>query len=463
MAILDQFGNQFQTRKLVDAAGRVSYSSYAEKDLNELVPQLDHSRIISNSRKLYANVGQIRAVIEQKAVYSVGRAFQPIFKGTDREWGEVASEKLGDWLNHADLSRFYDWQTVLFLASVEIDRDGDAFILLTTNPGSEYPQIQLIPSNRIGQDDPTEKIVTSGRFRGNRIEKGVIFATKTGRAMAYRVRQDTGEYRDIPASSMIHLIDPQWAGQKRGLPLFSSAINVFKDLKTASEREQFAQMLLSSLVLAEHNPAGGPDPDDITQTGSNTTGGVNVENFEQGMVKYFQANSGSKIEPILNQRPSVEWQSFQDRLLKEAVVGCGWSMSLLEGNPDFNSVATRLSIKLAEKAVEDRQALLISGAKRIITYATARFIDLGILPKNNEFWKWGFSLPKKISIDAGRDSKSLIEEYDKGFHTLESILGESGTSLESHLRQRIKEEIMERTLRSEMYAEAGLQLNEEEK
>lgn len=460
MAILNQFGYEYPN-KLVNAAGRMGYRDYATKDLNDLIPQLDHQKIISGSRKLYANVGQVRAVVEQKATYSVGKAFQPIFKGVDRDWGEKAAETLSGWLNHADLSRFNDWQTILFLASVEMDRDGDAFILLTENPGSRYPQIQMIPSNRIGQDDPNEKEVKSGRYRGKRIEKGVIYDRKTGRAVAYRCRNDDGTYRDIPAGAMIHLIDPQWVGQKRGLPLFSSAINVFRDLKTASEREQFAQMLLSSLVIAEHNPTGGPDDDDITQIGSSDGTTVNVQNFEQGMVKYFQSNTGSKLESIINQRPTIEWQTFQDRLLKESVVGCGWSMSLLEGNADFNSVATRLSIKLAEKAVEDRQSLLVNGARRIVTYAIARFIELGILEPNEEFWKWGFSLPKKISIDAGRDSAALINEYDKGFITLEEILSESGTSLETHLRQKAKEEIMAIQIRKEAYEAAGLEFNNE--
>ena len=461
--LYDQYGNQLATRKLVDAAGRqVNYSNFASRDLDELIPQLDHQKLISASRKLYSNNGTVRGVIDEKASYSVGRAFLPIFKGKDREWGEFAQDQLTQWLNHADLSRFNDWQTLLFLSSVEMDRDGDSFILLTTNPNSEYPQIQLIPSHRVGQKDPNEKVVAKGKYKGNPIQKGVIYDRKTGRAIAYRVRNDDESYREISSSSMIHLIDPQWVGQKRGLPLFSSAINVFRDLQTASEREMFAQMLLSSLVLAEHNSTGAADDDDITQVGGNACGGsTNVQNFEQGMVKYFKAGDGSKIEPILSQRPTIEWQQFQDRLRKQAVVGVGWSETLMEGNPDFNSVSTRLAIKLAEKAVEDRQQILIGAGRRILAYATARFINLGILPKNNEFWKWGYTLPPKISIDAGRDSAAMINEYDKGIRNLADIVGESGNSVEQHIRQRVKEEILERQIREEEYKKAGITLKEE--
>ena len=429
----------------MDAAARTfsnGYIDYATKDLEELIPQLDHRTLVSASRKLYNNVGVVRAILEQKAMYSVGRAFLPSFKGQDQEWGRKAEELLVDWFNHCDIARANDWQTCLYLLSLELDRDGDSWVLLTETENG-YPQIQLIAANRIGQKDPSETVVASGTYKGKPITKGIISDKKTGRAIAYRYTDDDGNERDIPAESLIQNIDPQWVGQKRGLPLFSSAINTFRDLKEAQEREQFAQLIMSSLVFAEHNLYGEAMEDDITiPSGGCRSGQPKVQTFEQGQIKYFTANTGSKIEQISNTRPSVEWQQFQDRLKRDACVGVGWSYSLVEGNMDGSGTSNRLAIKQAEKAVEDRQALLMTTARRIITYVVGRFIALKILPYNKEFFRWGFSIPKKISIDVGRDSKALIEEYKMGWHTLEDILGESGKTLEAHIRQLEKEKAL---------------------
>jgi hypothetical protein len=70
-------------------------------------------------------------------------------------------------------------------------------------------------------------------------------------------------------------------------------------------------------------------------------------------------------------------------------------------------------------------------------YAVAKLIKLGELPAANDWWKWKFTYPKKLTIDDGRVSKELIEQWKAGFLNTQDVLGYLGKSEDEHLDQRI--------------------------
>jgi capsid protein len=195
MSLLDQYGNKFMS------AARPSrqrvWQSAATRDLEELVSLSDWQTIVGASRRLAANEGIVKGCLEQKSSYAIGNAFLPEYQGPDPEWGKLATDWLINWYGIADVrGGIFDFQTVLYLLSVAIDRDGDAFVILSEQGG--LPAIQCVPAHRVGQrrDEPR---VTSGGYKGLRIRKGVIF-NKAGRAVAYRVLGDTeAEDRDVSA------------------------------------------------------------------------------------------------------------------------------------------------------------------------------------------------------------------------------------------------------------------------
>jgi capsid protein len=257
----------------------------------------------------------------------------------------------------------------------------------------------------------------------------------------------------------LHLFDPSFLEQARGLPLFSHAVNAFRDMAEANEREMAAQLLLSSLAFVEYNEFGGPDLDNPTVE-FDANGTPSCQTFENGTVRFFKAGDGSKIQEVANNRPSVNYREFHDRLIRGALVGTGWPLALVN-MAQGNGTADRISLLQGKKAIADRQHLLKPFAKRVVSYALGKAIDAGILPASRGFWQWDFTVNNQLSIDLGRDSNALREEYKLGLKNLTQILGEEGKSLEAHLRERAEEAALAERIRQEVEARTGTTINPE--
>jgi hypothetical protein len=450
--IVDQYGQQM---KYLEGAqkhsrARAFQPSYA-KDFDDLISEIDWATVVLASRKLYQNFGIVKGAIEQKSSFCVGNAFLPRFTGTDKEWGKQAQDWLTKWMRICDVrGGVFDFQTDMYLASLGIDRDGDCFAAMVKNEKG-YPFMQMIPAHSVGSRDG-EKIVSAGKWKGLKITKGVI-QNRFGRAMAFKVLGKTADQdRIVDATSILHLYDPAYCDQSRGLPLFSHAVNLFRDMKESHEREQFAQLILSSLVFTEHNETGRPNDDDITSfygsaNGSTETGIASLD-YASGQIKHFVANSGGKLEPVETNRPSPNWQAFNDRLERQALVGTGWPLALLEA-ASGKSVADRIALTLAQKQIVDRQTLLMPFANKIASFAVASAIEMGDLPANSDWYKWTFSTPPHITVDFSKDSQQFRENYLMGVQNMRDFLESIGKNVEDHYTERLEEVALLQKLKEE--------------
>ena len=96
MALLDEFGRtiSYKAARAANDTRHRPYEPVEKKDISQLVPSLDRVKLLSHARRIYLNFGPIKNAINQRSMYSVGRAFVPQFKGGDSEFGNVAT----DWL-----------------------------------------------------------------------------------------------------------------------------------------------------------------------------------------------------------------------------------------------------------------------------------------------------------------------------------------------------------------------------
>jgi hypothetical protein len=440
--IVNQYGEPFKA-----AQGAVRYSAARPytpvqmKDITELVPAYDRKALVSFSRRLYLNEGVLLGAIQQKAMYAVGRSWQAQSKSKDRDYAMQSEELLNEeWYRICDVRGGQNtFQTDLYSVSCAIDRDGEAFILLTKT-NEDYPRIQLIPCHRIATPmGMSDGKIESGTYRGKTLTDGIIYAN--GAPAAYCFNDEYGDLiQYIAVENMVHIFDPSWQEQGRGLPAFTHALNDLRDALQSHEWERYAQLMLSSIVMTEHNETGLPDIDDnaniIGGSGCSAEQGIISENYQGGTVRYFAAKSGGKLEVLKNDRPGDMWESFQNRIYRKALAGINWPYSMV-WHATGQGTAERADLGRAQRAVEDRQDLLEYAARRIINYVVAKFIKLGRLPAASDWWKWKFTYPKKITIDDGRVSKELIEMWKGGFLNPQDILGFLGKSPDEHLDERI--------------------------
>jgi hypothetical protein len=411
------------------------------RGLHEELNPTDRIRLMSDSRKIFSNLGPAKAAIVDKSVYSFGRAWAPQFNGDHVEFGKLATQYLTDeFYGLCEISNSGDFQTQLHLASVSVDRDGDVGILLTEDT-SGNARFQLIASNQIGSR--TDALtVEAGPYRGLRQTDGVAL-NAFSQPVAYCIlgaSEDGKEDRWVSARDLVFLYEPEWVGQLRGLPCFSHAILDLRDLRTVQGYERLASAVASSIGLVEHNETGMPDlsdPQTLLRRGNSAIQtGVTTEDIAGGTVKYFRANSGSKLEFLKSERPGEAWESFMDRLIRNAYAGANWPFEMSWDSSKLGGANIRLIVSKAMRAVEDRQDLFRPAARRLVGYAVAKAIKNGRLPESADWWRWSFAMPQKLTVDYGRDSKSQREDYAAGIINLGDILAERGVSLDNHIAAR---------------------------
>jgi hypothetical protein len=464
MAILDQYGRtiSYKAARAANDNRHRPWEPIEKKDISQLVPARDRLTLQSHARRIYLNFGPIKNAINQRSMYAVGRAFVPQFKGRDSEFGTAAT----DWLT----SNFYaigdtrggmhDLKTNFFGWSSAIDVDGECFILLTeTKTG--FPQYQGIPSHRIGNPHG----FSDGPQRGGTLSDGIIYYP-SGEAKEYAFLDKDGKLSEwLPASNVIHLFDPEWQYQGRGLTALTHCINDCRDIIQSTEWERLAMMQMSSISLIEYNESGGPDPDDnFGQLVGNAAGdkGMTVESLDGGTVRYFKSNSGGKIETLVNNRPGNPFLEFHDRLLKSAYAGLNWPYAFYNGHGVGGGTAQRTEIAMAQRSIEDRQDLLFYAAKRIISYAVAKAQKRGDLPQSNDWWKWEFSTPPKLTIDDGRVMKELESAYKLGFKSASDVTAAMGKEYKDVIRQKAEEAALRQTIAIEIGAKYGVTIDQRE-
>ena len=472
--IVDQYGRSVQWQA-ASGAQRYGFDRPWQPveiaDIGRLVPGYDRETLLSASRRLFLNMGVARGAIEQKAMYAVGRSWLPRFDGTDDEFGVVATDWLSNqWFGICDLrGGMHDFRTALYLLSVAIDRDGEAFVLLTETE-DDYPRLQHIPCHRVRTpgkvgdvrvDDG--EVLKVGPYRGLRIVDGIVYG-RTGAPVAVSFVDTNGEFSDwLSMRDLIHLYDPSWQEQGRGLPALTHAINDLRDSLQSHDWERQAQMMLSTLGLIEYNELGGPDPSDpstVLAGGTPNTTGLTVENYSGGTIRYFKSNSGSKLEQIAHTRPNDLWDTFQDRIIRSALAGINWPYSLV-WKATGQGTAERSELGKAERAIQDRQDILLYAAKRMVGYAVAKAQKLNLLPESADWWRWSFTMPPKLTIDDGRVAKELESAWKAGFRNHADIVGMLGKDLRQHYRERAAEIRLRKELARE-FSGGGIEIEDRE-
>ena len=471
MSILNQYGSPTSSsRKMIHASDKraqgLQYTPELIKDFDELFSATDWRSTVTQSRIVFSNFPVPRSASMQKAWHSVGNAWKPEFIGEDAEWGENELLPFLDlWSKNLDVrGEMFDLNMNLHLDSVAIDRDGDVFALLTED-NDGFPKIQKIGAHRVGDRVGSGGKAESGPFQGRAIRNGVI-KNNFGRTLAYQILGDTAdEDRIVDANDCIMLNDPDWHDQGRGVPAFAAVIPELRKAKTSEEWELMAQLVNSAHSLVEYNETGTADfTSDVANQGV-ADDGLNVQSLSGGMIRYFKANSGAKLEAINSARPSDSWDVFQDRVQRLACTCVSWGYELTWKPEGLNSVSVRSVQDKARHAVARRQVVLRRGLMRQAEWAVTIGIKNGYLaaPTNAQDWdKFTFSLPPQMTIDPRHDSKTEMEDFKIGRKNMTQLLKRDGKTLVPHIKERLWEIVQRKLLKQEYELKYGVEIDDRE-
>ena len=447
--ILDEFGNPY-FRNFAHAANRSSTRGpqfeVRNDDIDRLIPATDRKTLMSLSNRLCMNMGVLQAVVGQKADWTVGEAWLPSYLGPDADTGKQVARFMRDfWFPQCEVrGGMFDWWKVLELSSIGIDVLGGQFIVMIV--GSDgFPRLQMIPYHRCESPygGSGQTVMTEGPYKGFRMVDGIIYYA-SGRPAAYNfnVGKDGNKvYIQTPAADVIHLYDPRRSEQERGLPSFSHALESMKMALTSIEDERIRTSIISRLHLLIFNESGGPDMDEPSFHQPSPVDGQSQFSQQRfpGGIRYM-TDGKERMEVVKHDNPGVTYESFQDRLFRDAIIGAEWSYNVWKGSGQGTD--SRAEIVKCRRAVVRRYGILWHLAKRALPWAYSVFQAQGRVPRLQAPFSWDFSRPPRISVDDGREVKMELDQLRTGSMNLDEVLSARGIAEDEFIEARARSVFM---------------------
>lgn len=409
--------------------GERKYRPPADKDTHSNVTNYGRRTLMTLGRVIFGNLPTVAGAIVEQAALSA-EVFIPQYYGADRAWGDEAESWLLEWNKICDVAGPpYDFDSYLELIRIANVRDGDMGTLLTETPDG-YPQIQCIPGHLIGPR--SETMAETGEFRGRPINDGVILSPQR-RALAYRVYESDEAYQDVPAQNMFLSFMPEWSDQVRGFSKLACAIMDLQAFRDSRDNELLAQIACSANALIEENETGQLDPAKASVFGaartfdaSNQLATPTMQTLEGGQYRYFKAGSGAKLQAFHYDRPGSNVMQYQENVVRDAFRGFDWDYYFSVDPSKVGGASLRIIVDKINRALCRIRRMQKKAAVRVHGYALAKAMKLGLLPWNDDWWKWTYQTAAKLTADAKYDSDVAIQRLANRIVSPQTVCGELG-------------------------------------
>nr|WP_111405453.1 phage portal protein [Phycocomes zhengii] len=411
--------------------------------------------ITARARWLVRNNGYAVNAVESWAANTVGDGIKPISKIGDAARKEALQRLWLDWTDAADAEGLTDFYGLQRRAAREVFIAGEVFVRIRprrAEDGLPVPlQLQLLPSEML----PLEQSDTAAN--GNAIRQGIEF-DRIGRRVAYHLlRRHPGDSTDpglagetvrVPASEIIHVIDPVEGGQLRGVSKLAPAIvklfllDQYDDAEL--DRKKVAAMYAMFVTSpAPENPLAPPEDEDGMGGLEISPGQVVRLDPGEDVTVGQPADSGATYEP------------FQYRTLLQISAALGipypyLANDMVKGNFSNSRLALiefRRRVSAWQHAVMVYQlcrpvwvrwidAAVLSGALSLPGYETdrARLQAADWLPTK---WDW---------VDPLKDANAEIAQIEAGLKSRTQAIAERGYDAEQVDREIAAEHARERAL-----------------
>jgi capsid protein len=301
----------------------------AQGDMNgDLLDMMSRHKTLllrNDARYIYTSNSTVSGAVKQKSGKVYGESWRFQSHSADAEFVEKVEADMEAIDSIIDIrGSQFSFRRNVKIESKSLDVDGDAFVLLTESK-SGFPQLQWLEAHRIGSDPySNEDRVKTGKYVGLKIKCGIIY-NEFGTEVAYRVLgEDKESFRDISARDMIHITDPDWFSQGRGVPAIASGMLDWYDLAEVRDYEKIGQKVNAALTLKESNDSGKADQ--ATRIIQGQVGASQApfqsELLAGGTIRYLK--NSSKLEAHESNRPSDGFLKFSDKIEAGAFYGMEW-------------------------------------------------------------------------------------------------------------------------------------------
>jgi capsid protein len=260
-----------------------------------------------------------------------------------------------------------------------------------------------------------------------------------GAPIFYRVLEDHGKGRDLPAEAILHIHEPEWAGGVRSHPTIQHSINHVLDEMELLALEKHAVKDNADVSRILKTARG-----EIDDNGDFVVGGAGagVESSDpvslQRIVggKLVALKPDESLDSFQSNRPSPTFTGFLEHLRRDSALG----MIPFEFAADSSKVGgagVRLVVAKADRRFSFRQMILESRLiKPVWAYVIGDAIARGFLPPVPGWWKISSVPPKRVTVDAGREAQQNRADVEMGLKTLSDHFNEQGADFGEEIERR---------------------------
>ncbi len=423
------------------ASRRLRHFQPSRAHLNTLIAAAG-ADITARARWLVRNNGYAANAIESWAGNVVGDGIKPSSMIADADLKARVQRLWLDWTDESDAEGFTDFYGQQRRAAREVFIAGEVFFRFRPRrPGDGLTvplQLQMIPSEMLPltRNEP----VSGGPFDKSSgvIRQGIEF-DRIGRRIAYHfLRRHPGDVTDpglagetvrVPASEIIHVIDPVDAGQLRGISRFAPGIVKLFLLDQYDDAELDRKKVAAMHALFITTPAPA-EPFDIAESDES---GERTMDLQPGQIVMLEP--GEEVQTSAPADVGQTYEPFQYRTLLQVSAALGIPYAYLSNDMlKANYSNSRLALLEFRRRIEAYQHSVM--VWQVCRRVWARWLDTAVvsgalaLPdyeQQRRAWLGCSWLPPKWDwVDPLKDARAEIEQIEAGLKSRTQALAERG-------------------------------------
>jgi lambda family phage portal protein len=423
-----------------EASRRLRHFQPSRAHLNTLIAAAGPD-ITARARWLVRNNGYASNAIESWAGNVVGNGIKPSSLITDSALKATVQRLWLDWTDESDAEGFTDFYGQQRRAAREVFIAGEVFLRFRPRrpeDGLVVPlQIQMLPSEML----PLHR--NERAANGNTIRQGIEF-DRIGRRVAYHfLRRHPGDVTDpglagetvrVPASEVIHVIDPVDAGQLRGISRFAPGIVKLFLLDQYDDAELDRKKVAAMHALFITTPAPA-EPFDVAE--SDGADGERTMDLQPGQVVMLEP--GEEIQTSAPADVGQTYEPFQYRTLLQVSAALGIPYAYLSNDMlKANYSNSRLALLEFRRRIEAYQHAVM--VWQVCRRVWARWMDVAVvsgaldLPgyeaRRREYVACAWLPPRWDWVDPLKDARAEIEQIIAGLKSRTQALAERGYDAE---------------------------------
>jgi capsid protein len=378
--------------------------------------------MVGTSRWAVRNSPIYKQCIDEAVLISIGDGLMVQSKAKNPKVAVAHQNYFRDWSVRCDLTNRYNLGQIQAMWMSGALVDGDSFGILTNDPKTGVPKIQVLESHRVGS--PYDK------FDPNNVDGAYLGAY--GEITGWNVYTD-GEKKDryVPVQSMLQVMEFERPSAVRGYPVLQSSLNSVRD-----HLEVFSLEVRAARDGADHTlilkKQGGVLQDDPAAKFSGDANSCEKIASQMGG-KMLVVDTNEDLSQLTQTRPSAAWIGMMTAIERDIVRLLPYEYQVTPGVLGGSSV--RLVAGRVSRWANKWQSIIIDSLDRVYDYVIADAIAKGKVPDDPDFNRKTWITPRDVTVDAGREAAQDRADLQMGLTTSQAILGKKGETYDETLEQ----------------------------